>query len=353
MFVEYILQTIISKGDVRPSYTEKAESLQSVTAEMAVLLPPLALLVAHTASSIHAKEVETYPSLQRDAWYNLVLHGFSFRSAIGRRHFADMKMLAKYSDPLVPMDRESRLESPIELNMVLKRGSSDQSTSQHKSELVEALPNCKNQIKELDHTETIFLKSAHLVETLRALSGDATKVPAYFVEPRLQGTILGDCMKAVAVNATEHAIRLVLNVEEQSMTSKTLAEQLASFLQSCCHRVPVVQQMAYTCVERIMDQAPSTLCQKTSLVALLDLLTTMWSSCLESEISEYEWQSTYVTPSGVSLTLSDDFAFRQYTLRTFHSRAKEWVMRAINIAPLDVKGLLQVSKEEQPPCLIY
>ncbi|KAL9052544.1 MAG: hypothetical protein Q9162_005348 [Coniocarpon cinnabarinum] len=341
IYVEYLLQTIISKGDVRSTYSEKAESLQAVTAEMAVLLHPLALLVTKTAASDHAQDVNTYPSLQRDAWYNLVLHGFGFRSAIGRRHFNDLKMLARYSEPLVPVDRESRIESPIELNMVLKRGSSNQSTSQHKNELVEALPTCKTEIKDLNHSETIFLKAAHLVEVLRAHSGDATKVPTYFVEPLLQGTNLGKCMRTVAMIAAEHAVRLTLNVDETWMTSWALAEQLSHLLQSCCHRVPKVQEIAYACVDRIMDQAPSTLCQKTSLIALLDLLTMMWSSCLESETHEYEWHSEFHMPSGTSVTLSDDFSFRNYTLRMFHSRSKEWVMRAMNLAPLDVKGLLQ------------
>ena len=340
-FVEYILQTIISKGDIRQHYSEKAESLQDVTAEMAVLLHPLCLLVANTVQSEHAREVQKYATLQRDAWYNLVLHGYSLRSAIGRRHLEDLKILARYSEPLVPVDRESRLESPIELNMVLKRGSSNQSTSQHRSELLEYLPNCKAEIKDLDHSETVFLKAAHLVETLRSLSGDCTRVPAYFVEPRLQGTTLGVCVRAVALSAVDNAVRLVLNTNEQAMTTRVLAEQLSTLLQSCCHRVMNVQEIAYLCVDRMLERVPSTLCQKSSLFTLLDLLTAMWSSCLQAEIHEYEWASDFQTPSGVTITLSDDFAFRNLTLRTLHKRAKEWTMKALNIAPLDIKGLLQ------------
>ena len=306
-----------------------------------MLIHPLSLLVAKTASAENIGDVERFPTLQRDAWYNLVLHGFSLQSTIGRRHLQDLKVLARYSEPLVPADRENAVESPIELNMVLKRGSSGHATDRQKKDMKELLPNCASEVGDLDYSELVFLKATHLVETLRALSGDCTKIMNYFVEPRLQGTALGKCVRSVATGTVQNSIRSVTDTREESTTATTLAEQLSTIFQSCCHRAARVQDIAYVCADKIVDQVPSVLCQRKALFTLLDLLTTMWFSCLQAETTEYEWESELDTPSGAAVILSDDFTFRNYTLRTFHRRAKEWMMKALNNAPLDLKGLLQ------------
>lgn len=333
----------MSKGESAPNDTPVSTEAERIAEEMALLIHPLSLLVAKTASTDDVGEVERFASLQRDAWYNLVLQGFSLRSTIARRHINDLKILALYSEPLVPVDRESSVESPIELNMVLKRGSSSHNADKHRQEISELLPASASEIVHLDYSETIFLKAVHLVESLRAMSGDSTRIMGYFVEPRLQGTKLGRCMRALAQNTIENTIRMVTDVNEASMTARSLADQLSSILQSCCHRSPRVQEIAYVCADRVIEQVPAVLCQRGSLFTLLDLMSVMWSSCLESETTEYEWESALSTKSGVTVTLSDDFAFRSYTLRTFHRRSKDWVMKAINNSPLDVKGLLQAS----------
>ena len=311
---------------------------------MAVLIHPLSVLVSRTASSDSADEAERFPSLQRDAWYNLVLHGFGLRSTLGRRHIRDLEILAYYSEPLVPADRESAVESPIELNMILKRGSSShQGVERLREEMAELLPSCGGDINRLDYSEVVFLKAAHLVETLRARASDCTQILVYFVEPRLQGSTLGRCMRAVASSTTEATIRQVFNIHEDSMTALSLGDQLSIMFQSCCHRSPRVQETAYLTADRIIEQIPSALCQKRPLFALLDLLTMMWSSCLEAETHEYEWQNSMSTSTGTKVALSDDFDLRNKTLRALHGRSKEWVLKALNTAPLDVKGLLQVS----------
>ena len=336
------MQSLVAKGDTVQTEAVKRVEAEKVAEEMALLVHPLSVLVAKTASAENVDEVERFAFLQRDAWYNLVLHGFSPRSTIGKRHLHDLKVLARYSEPLVPVDRESSVESPIELNMVLKRGSSSHNTDRHRQELSELLPGLTDEISRLDHSETIFLKATHLVESLRAFSGDCTKIMGYFVEPRLQGTTLGHCVRAVAQNTIENSLRIVKDADDPSISALSLAHQLSTIFSSCCHRSPQVQEIAYACADKIIDQMPAVLCQRQSLFSLLDLMSVTWSGCLQSETTEYEWESQLSTTSGETVILSDDFGYRSYTLRTLHRRSKGWVMKAINNAPLDVKGLFQV-----------
>ena len=135
-----------------------------------------------------------------------------------------------------------------------------------------------------------------------------------------------------------------LDARQERRSAPHVASQLASIFSGCCHRILRVQQVAASCADKVIAQMPSSLCQKTSLFALLELLTMMWSSCLDGELDEYDWKSSYSSKRGnVSVALSDDYDFRRSTLNAFYKRARLWVMTVINIAPLDVKGLLQVS----------
>ena len=73
----------------------------------------------------------------------------------------------------------------------------------------------------------------------------------------------------------------------------------------------------------------------------------MWISCLEAETDEYEWKSSFTSARGnVTVQLSDNYDLRRRTLNTLYKKAKIWVMSVMNIAPLDVKGLLQTYLSE-------
>ena len=131
--------------------------------------------------------------------------------------------------------------------------------------------------------------------------------------------------------------------QNKDVSAPLIAKQLALIFAGCCHRIARVQQVAITCADRIIDQIPSSLCQKSSLFALLELLTIMWTSCLEAEISEYTWKSKFTSTRGeVSIELSDNYALRRSTLNNLYKRARICLIRVINVAPMDIKGLLQV-----------
>jgi len=339
-YLEHLLETLIGQGEGHTSEQGRIPDKLTSTREMACLFRPLAILFALNPTPLNPAEAGRLPSLQRDAWYNIAVHGFSTLSIQGKPYLQDLQVFAQYTYPLVAAERADRLESDIDLNTVLRRGKSSPGASDREKETARLLPRSASDIGSLNYPELMFLRASHLLETLRARSGDCTKTLTYFVDPQLRSGGMGACMTALAIDCVDS----YLSGGAETLSAPYVAKQMSSTFEACCHRIGAVQKAAYTCVERMIRQVPSALCHKTAIFTLLDLLTIMWTSCLAAETDEYDWKSTYIAPKGrVSLQLSDDFEFRRLTLRTFHSHARRWVTEAMGLAPLDIKGLLQVS----------
>lgn len=248
-----------------------------------------------------------------------------------------------HSRSLIAEERADQFESEIELNTVLRRGMNAPHIADQKKRLILLLPRCESDIRGLSYPKVVFLSAAYLVETLRAGAGDCSHILTYFLDPTINGSAIENCMTAIAEEVMMVYLRTLLDGPQQDNSAPLIAEQLAAMFTGCCHRVLRVQQIAASCADKIISQMPSSLCQKSSLFALLELLSIMWTSCLEAELDEYELKANYTSVRGkVSVELSDDYDLRRSTLNNLYKRAKHWVTNVINIAPLDVKGLLQV-----------
>jgi phosphatidylinositol 4-kinase len=343
VYLRHLLETVVAKGETPAAGVSQKADLETSAQELALLLRPLSALVASNVGVQGIADVESFSALQRDAWYNLAVHGFSTTSLLGKKHLQELKMLARYTQSLIAEERANNLVSDVDLNTVLRRRMSTDHTTVVKREMCDILPQCDDEIKSLSYPELIFLKATHMVETLRAADGDCTKILRYFVDRQLRGTSLGLCVANVAGLSADTFLANTLTGTRDLFSAPYVAQQLTHIFEDCCHRVDSVQKVAYMCAEKITVNVPSALCQRTSLFTLLDLLSIMWAGCLEAETDEFNWTSTHVSASGTtSVQLSDDYPFRRHTLKTFHRMAREWVGRAINLAPLDVKGLLQV-----------
>ena len=60
----------------------EASEFEAATLQIALLLRPLALLAANNVATEGIADVESFPAMQRDAWYNIVVHGFSTNSLL-------------------------------------------------------------------------------------------------------------------------------------------------------------------------------------------------------------------------------------------------------------------------------
>lgn len=347
VYLIHLLETIIGKGDTHEGENSHEADVALAALEIAQLLKPLAALLSGCSEKMKESWDDDLARLHREAWFNIVVHGITPGAGLGQQHTKELRILAMHSQPLIAKDRAGQSESDIELNTILRRGMNGLHVAEQKKRLIALLPNCEADIKALSYPKVIFLSAAYLVETLRADMGKCTNVLTYFLDSSFKNSEMGKCMAAIADVVMDLYLRRTLGGRHADSSSPLVAKQLALVFTGCCHRILKVQQVSATCADRIISQMPSSLCQKRSLFALLELLSIMWTSCLEAETDEYEWKSDFISARGkVSVELSDDYEFRRRTLNAFYRRAKTWVTAVIAIAPLDVKGLLQTYLSE-------
>lgn len=347
IYWEHLLETIISFGDAPSSGHTKEADVQLAAREIAELLHPLAVFMSHNDFAADPVDNDETAQLLRDAWFNIVVHGFTASTDKGKEYMDELRIIAIHSPPLVAEQRSEQVESDIELNTVLRRGNSTEREGVQKKHLTELIPSKASDIKGLSYRKVIFLQSAYLVESLRADVGDCTKVLSYFLEPSMRKGDVSSAMEGIAAAVVEKYLKKVISGVDPVFSGHYAAKQLASIFCGCCHRIERVQQAAFTCADRIIRDVPSAVCSRTSLFALLELLSLMWTSCLEAETDCYTPRAVFTSELGnVKLELSDDYDYRRWTLDSLNRRAKVWINTAINLAPLDVKGLLQTYLSE-------
>ncbi|KKY36801.1 putative phosphatidylinositol 4-kinase [Diaporthe ampelina] len=347
IYWDHMLDSIVSKGDVSQTSHAKESDMELAAKEIAELLQPLAVFMSANDMAANNWSDDEFHAMLRDAWFNIVVHGFNPVTERGKRYADDLRVIAIHSPPLVAEQRGEQVESDIELNTVLRRGMSSDRESQQKKHLAELVSSKASDIKGLSYRKVIFLHTAYLVESLRAESGDCTKVLSYFLEPSMRKGDVSSVMEGITGVVVEKYLRKTLGGVNNTFSAQYAASQLATIFCNCCHRIERVQQAAYACADRIIRDVPSALCRRSSLFALLELLSLMWASCLEAETEMYEPRSTFTSERGnVTVELSDDYTFRKFTLNRLYKAARGWVSTAINLSPADVKGLLQTHLSE-------
>ncbi len=133
-------------------------------------------------------------------------------------------------------------------------------------------------------------------------------------------------MDSIMNAVVDRYLKKTLGATAPTFSASYAATQLAIIFCACCHRIERVQQAAFGCADRIIREIPSSLCQRSSLFALLELLSLMWSSCLEAETDRYAPRTCFTSSRGqVTVELSDDYYFRHRTLESLHAKAKMWL----------------------------
>ncbi|KAF3762302.1 hypothetical protein M406DRAFT_264654 [Cryphonectria parasitica EP155] len=347
IYWDHMLDSIVSKGDVTQTGHTKDSDIELAAKEIEQLLQPLAVFMSANDLASNDWSDDDSHAMLRDAWFNIVVHGFTPTTDRGKKYADDLRVIAIHSPPLVAEQRGEQVESDVELNTVLRRGMSSDRESLQKKHLAELVPSKASEIKGLSYRRVIFLSAAYLVESLRAESGDCTKVLSYFLEPSMRRNDVNNVMEGITAVVVEKYLTKTLRGVSNTFSSQYAASQLATIFCTCCHRIERVQQAAYACADRIVREVPSALCRRSSLFALLELLSLMWASCLEAETDLYDPRSTFTSKRvNITVELSDDYHFRKYTLNRLYKAARSWVVSAMNIAPADVKGLLQTHLSE-------
>ncbi|KIX00291.1 uncharacterized protein Z518_10430 [Rhinocladiella mackenziei CBS 650.93] len=350
IFAMHLLERILSKGDVVEGEFKQSAEVEQAAKEIAPLLKPLSILASRkpalTLEGTLADDADVL-TMGREVWYNIAVHGITLQSRIGQQYYHELRLLAMNSLPLVDLDRAELLESDVELNTVLRRGMSPQHTADQRKNLIAAISERESDISRLSYQKVVFLNAVFLVESLRAISGSCAEILDYFTDPTTQTSYMGLCLSSIANEVVKRYTQKVITAKEDEFGAPYVSRQLAQILSGCCHRSSKMQEVARASANHIITFTPSALCQKSSLFALLELLSLMWSSCLEADVDEYEWRPTLTsTRAKITIELSDDYAFRKRTLNNLYIDAKKWVTTVMGVAPLDVKGLLQTYLSE-------
>lgn len=350
IFAMQLLERILSKGDVVEGEFKLSAEVEQAAKEIAPLLKPLSIMASRkpalTLEGTLGDDADIL-AMVREVWYNIAVHGITLQSRIGQQYYHELRLLAMNSLPLVDEVRAELLESDVELNTVLRRGMSPQHTGDQKKSLAAVIPESESDIAKLSYQKVVFLNAVFLVESLRATSGTCAEILDYFTDPTTQTSHMGQCLSSIANEVVKRYTQKVISAKESEFSAPYVARQLAQILSGCCHRSSKMQEVARAAANHIIAFAPSALCQKSSLFALLELLSLMWSSCVEADVDEYEWRPTLTSTRGkITIELSDDFAFRKLTLNNLYNDAKRWVTTVMGVAPLDVKGLLQTYLSE-------
>ncbi|KAK5460850.1 Phosphatidylinositol 4-kinase stt4 [Exophiala xenobiotica] len=350
VFAMHLLERILSKGDVVEGEFKQSAEVEQAAKEIAPLLKPLSIIAFRRPPPTQESGLVEDPdilAMGREVWYNIAVHGITLQSRIGQQYYHELRLLAMNCRPLVDDDRAELLESDVELNTVLRRGMSPQHSSDQKKNLIAVIPDRESDIRQLSYQKVVFLNAVFLVESLRATSGSCSEILDYFTDPTTQSSHMGLCLTSIANEVVKRYTSKVTAAVEIEFSAPYVSRQLAKILSGCCHRSGKIQEVARAAANHIIAFAPSALCQKAALFALLELLSLMWSSCLDADVDEYEWRPFLTSTRGkITIELSDDYAFRKRTLNTLYDDAKKWVATVMAVAPLDVKGLLQTYLSE-------
>lgn len=354
IYLSELLLAIVSKGDVQKlEHHRSHKEISAVAEEIELLLQPLAELLPKAPEKSLVVEDWSTLSLFRDAWFNMVVHGFASNSTLTQRHYKDLYVIARSTPPLVSETSANKVESELELNTVLRRGSSNSNLNNQRDLLSQTLSVHNMEIKSISYPKVMFLAAANLLESIRADSGDLYKVLLYFGDPTFQK---GDSVKYMATICSQVTRKYVTNVlkgGKEEFSTRAVARQLRKILILCCHRVRTIQDVAFSCADTIIKSIPPSLCRPDSVYSLLDILTLLWVSILDSETDEYEPRSTFVSSNThVKLELSDSYIHRKQTLEKLLEKTRGWLQLTMASMEYDLKSLLLgylASKSEYYP----
>jgi phosphatidylinositol 4-kinase A len=342
VYLVHLLSSIISKGDVPELEHHRPHTEISVTAnDIARYLTPLAELLPQSPHPSYDTDDAEIDSLFRNAWFNMVVHGFSKNSQIALKYMNELEIIARSTPPLVSETSLNKIESELELNTVLQRGSSHSNVNNQREIMASIFSLTSFEFRSIQYPKLMFLSATVLLESLRSNTGNCSKVLLYFGDPGFRSGDTGKYMANIATDVMKSYITNVIRGGKEEFTIGKIAEQLKETLILCCHRVKAVRNIAFTCSDLLIHAIPSALCRQASVFTLLELISLLWTSCLDAETDEYEPRTVFQAKrTGIRLELSDSYDYRRESLEKLLNHARKWVKFVLSKMTFEMKSLL-------------
>ncbi|CCD24604.1 1-phosphatidylinositol 4-kinase STT4 NDAI_0D02900 [Naumovozyma dairenensis CBS 421] len=344
IYLRDLLETIISCGEVEKLEHHRPHTeISRVAEQISSYLGPLAALLPKPGEKpLDLSQDEQTTNMLRNVWFNMVIHGFHYKSKLVNKYKIQLLTIAYNSPPLASDFPANNKEMSLEMNTILRRGSSNANVKEQKQAIVDYFNVNAVQSRTISLSKIMFLAATTLLETLRCEAGDCSKVLLYFSDPSITTTSLEKPINILAVAMIAKFSQLVQSGDFKLFNSKTIALQLNNLLLCLAHRNPTLQESAFHYSDLFIRRIPSSLCHHQSLYTLLDLLTALFDSVVDCETNKFEPHYKFILKhSRVEILLPGSSMWRTSALSKLHKIAKQWVQIILNKSAQDTKILLQ------------
>ncbi|CAI5755866.1 unnamed protein product [Candida verbasci] len=341
VYLHELLQVIISKGNVQQLEHHRSHNeITEVGDQIAIYLKPLAALLPNVNKNEEPLKIDSPETVNlfKDIWFNMVVHGYNINSKNTKAFKEELERIAYNTPPLASELSWDRTETSIELNTVLRRGSSNHNIKDHRHHLGDIFEVHRT----LSYPKLMFLSAAVFVESLRVRNGNCSKTLLYFTDPSIKISGVDKYLSHISFKIVKDYIQLINTGANKQFSAVHIAEQLTTMLTLCCHPNEEMQDAAIQCCDLLISKVPSSLSHKKSLFVLFDLLNLLFKGVADADIHEYEPTTTFrARCTGIKISLSDDYHWRTTTFNRFHEKSKYWMRIVLYKCNIDVKSLIQ------------
>lgn len=335
-----LLQNIISKGNVQELEHHRSHNeISNIAEQLGLYLKPLAELLPDNSVGEPPLELSDTSTINlfRNIWFNMVVHGYSANSAIAKSHMHELQRIAYSTPPLASELSWDKTETSLELNTVLRRGSSNHNVKNHKQIVDEVF--LVHRV--LSYPKLMFLAATVFCEGLRVKSGNCYRVLQYHSDPSIRNSGVEKYIDHISLKIVQDFIKLARCGMSRTFNQEVISNQLSVMLTLCCHRSEDLQNCAIQCCDMLITRIPSSLCHKRSLFSLFDILCLLYDSVIDADVNEYDPTTTYDAKiTGIKILLSDSYKWRLDTFNRFHEKAKIWMRLILTKSNFDIKALI-------------
>lgn len=345
IYLSALLMQITSKGDIDDlEHHRPNQSVTESAKEIIFFLKPL----AHSLPNVDEppripKSRETIRKFQ-DAWFNLAVHGFAYNSTLYKECLPELLRIAHSTPPLASEITWNRSETSIEMNTILRRGTSKTTERIHKDILKNIITMKTGSLdtdSQISRPGLMFLSSTLMVEMLRTNTGDFSKILEYLSDPSVIIAKHQSNLSLIAFYCMQSFVNDLASCKTNNGIKK-LISRLKEIFVFCCHRNAELQSCAFRCADIILSKIPSALCYEESTFSLLDILALLFQSIIDADTNEYEPMTQFKSRvTDINLLLSDSYQWRQATLDRFTANATKWITKALVLCDADMKAVLR------------